>query len=72
MHLFWRYGFYQTSVEELVHYLGINRASLYDTYGDKEGLFTRCFETYKKEQIVMEMEWVIHVIIVYLLQTRTN
>ena len=43
MLLFWEKGFHQTSVKDLVQDIGINRASLYDTYHDKEGLFKKCF-----------------------------
>jgi TetR/AcrR family transcriptional repressor of nem operon len=32
----------------LVNHLGINRASLYDTYGDKEQLFFKALEHYRK------------------------
>tara|TARA_Y100000766_G_C18868509_1_gene587054 strand:- start:686 stop:1273 length:588 start_codon:yes stop_codon:yes gene_type:complete len=48
MLLFWEKGFYQTSVQDLVQEIGINRASLYDTYHDKEGLFKESFEFYKE------------------------
>ncbi|MBF25723.1 MAG: hypothetical protein CMP49_04315 [Flavobacteriales bacterium] len=47
MHLFWKEGFHSTSIQDLVHHLGVNRASLYDTYGDKEGLFNKCYQLYK-------------------------
>lgn len=47
MHLFWKQGFAATSVQDLVSYLGINRASLYGTYGDKEVLFKKAFERYR-------------------------
>ena len=56
LHLFWKYGFHQTSIQYLVKNLGINRASLYDTYGDKEGLFIKCFDIYKKEKIDLVKE----------------
>jgi len=56
IYLFWKYGFHQTSIQDLVQHLGVNRASLYDTYGDKEGLFVRCFETYKNEQVTLVNE----------------
>ena len=39
--LFWKQGFAATSVQDLVSHLGINRASLYDTFGDKEKLFKK-------------------------------
>jgi len=37
--LFWNKGFYDTSIQDLVNTLGINRGSLYDTYGGKKELF---------------------------------
>ena len=47
MHLFWKEGFHSTSIQDLVQNLGVNRASLYDTYGDKEGLFKKCYNLYR-------------------------
>ncbi|MDX2133755.1 MAG: TetR/AcrR family transcriptional regulator [Saprospiraceae bacterium] len=46
--LFWKKGFHDTSIQELVDHLGINRASLYDTYGGKEALFEKTFELYRQ------------------------
>lgn len=46
MCLFWRNGYHATSMQDLVNYLGINRASIYDTYGDKKALFDKAFEHY--------------------------
>lgn len=48
MNLFWKQGYSATSIQDLVNHLGINRASIYDTYGDKEKLFFRAFEYYRK------------------------
>lgn len=48
MHLFWEKGFYATSIQDLVNHLGINRASLYDTYGGKQELFDRAIRQYIK------------------------
>jgi TetR/AcrR family transcriptional repressor of nem operon len=48
MNLFWKQGYSATSVQHLVNHLGINRASLYDTFGDKETLFLKAFENYRK------------------------
>ena len=48
MNLFWRNGYSATSVEDLVQYLGINRASLYSTFGDKEHLFKKSLALYRK------------------------
>jgi len=47
MNLFWKRGYAATSVQDLVTCLGINRASLYDTFGDKEQLFKKSFELYR-------------------------
>ncbi len=48
MNLFWRQGFLATSMQDLVTELGINRASIYDTYGDKKQLFLKSFAHYRK------------------------
>ena len=47
MELFWKKGFHQTSIQDLVEDLGVNRASLYETYSDKEGLFNESFILYR-------------------------
>lgn len=46
MELFWEKGFHATSIQDLVDYLGINRASIYDTYGGKNALFDKAFQNY--------------------------
>ncbi len=48
MELFWEKGFHATSMQNLVTHLGINRASLYDTFGGKEELFNKAFGEYRK------------------------
>ncbi|AWX44854.1 HTH-type transcriptional repressor ComR [Flagellimonas maritima] len=47
MELFWEKGFHATSMQDLVLRLGINRASLYDTFGGKEELFNKAFQHYR-------------------------
>ena len=47
MLIFWKKGYHSTSIQDLVKYLGINRASLYDTYGGKKQLFNRAFNLYR-------------------------
>nr|WP_298995334.1 TetR/AcrR family transcriptional regulator [uncultured Allomuricauda sp.] len=47
MELFWEKGFHATSIQDLVSHLGINRASLYDTFGGKEALFNQAFQEYR-------------------------
>jgi TetR/AcrR family transcriptional repressor of nem operon len=39
MQAFWRRGYEATSMQDLVACTGVNRASLYATYGDKHALF---------------------------------
>jgi TetR/AcrR family transcriptional repressor of nem operon len=44
--LFWSRGYDSSSVHDLVAQLGLPRASLYATFGDKEGLFLRALQCY--------------------------
>lgn len=46
MHVFWKHGYEKTSVGDLLDALGINRGSLYDTFGDKHALFLACLNRY--------------------------
>jgi len=45
--LFWQRGYEGTSVQDLVDALGVNRASLYATFGDKAQLFEAVLERYQ-------------------------
>lgn len=47
VNLFWCRGYEATSIQDLVDGLGINRASLYDTYGDKHELYVKALERYR-------------------------
>ena len=44
--VFWRRGYEATSVQDLVDALGVNRASLYGTFGDKAQLFEAVLDRY--------------------------
>ena len=44
---FWDNGYRATSLQNLVECMGINRASLYDTFGDKYSLFIDTLHGYK-------------------------
>jgi TetR/AcrR family transcriptional repressor of nem operon len=46
MALFWRRGYEATSIRDLVEATGINRGSIYATFGDKEGLFLAVLDHY--------------------------
>lgn len=52
MEAFWARGFVATSMQDLVDTMGINRASIYSTYGDKRALFMQALthydETYRR------------------------
>lgn len=55
--LFWEKGFYATSMHDLVSNLGINRASLYDTFGNKELLFEKALIKYKTENLTFTADF---------------
>ncbi|UCH48825.1 MAG: TetR/AcrR family transcriptional regulator [Betaproteobacteria bacterium] len=50
MQLFWAKGFHGTSMQDLVDNLGVNRQSLYDTFGGKHELFEAALERYRELQ----------------------
>jgi len=49
--LFWKQGYHHTSVQDLVDHLGLNRGSLYNTFGGKRALFDRAFAWYRQQEI---------------------
>ncbi len=49
MILFWKKGYHATSMQDLVEGMGINRSSMYDTFGDKHSLFIEALEAYNQE-----------------------
>ncbi len=46
--VFWTRGYEATSVQDLVDALGVNRASLYATFGDKAQLFSAVIDRYRE------------------------
>lgn len=46
MLLFWRRGYVETSVQDLLSEMGINRGSLYSTFGDKKTVFIEALDRY--------------------------
>ena len=50
MMVFWEKGFEATSVQDLVERMGINRGSLYDTFGDKHSLYLEALRYYERSR----------------------
>jgi len=50
LEVFWQKGFEGTSLPDLTEAMGINRPSLYATFGNKEALFRRAVERYLARQ----------------------
>ncbi|WP_071518003.1 TetR/AcrR family transcriptional regulator [Geitlerinema sp. PCC 9228] len=48
METFWRYGYEGTSITTLLNNMGINRGSLYDTFGGKRSLFESALALYEE------------------------
>lgn len=48
MEQFWREGFEASSVQKLLDVTGINRGTLYNSFGDKGTFFKSCLEHYSK------------------------
>ncbi|MDP2380450.1 MAG: TetR/AcrR family transcriptional regulator [Pseudohongiella sp.] len=48
MEQFWREGFEASSVQKLLDVTGINRGTLYNSFGDKDAFFKSCLEHYSK------------------------
>lgn len=49
MQVFWARGYEATSMQELVDRTGVNRGSLYATYGDKRALFLAAMHMYDEK-----------------------
>jgi len=49
MHLFWKNGYETTSMKMLEQEMGVNKFSIYSSFGSKDGVFIECLKAYKKE-----------------------
>jgi TetR/AcrR family transcriptional repressor of nem operon len=49
MRLFWERGYEATSIQDLLDAIGLNRGSLYATFGDKRRLFLAAVERYVRQ-----------------------
>ena len=48
MEVFWTRGYGAASIQDLVKHMGINRQSLYDTFGDKHALYLQALDRYRQ------------------------
>ena len=48
MEQFWREGYEASSVQKLLDCTGINRGTLYNSFGDKDTFFKSCVDQYNK------------------------
>lgn len=48
MEVFWSRGYEAASINDLVTHMGINRQSLYDTFGDKHALYLQSLDRYRE------------------------
>lgn len=46
MHLFWQHGYAQLSIDHIVKATGLNRAAIYNHFGDKQGLYQAVLQYY--------------------------
>ena len=53
-------GYHGTSAQDLVEALGLSRSSLYDTFGDKHGLFLHALQQYNRQSFGPVIELLTH------------
>ncbi|QNM85087.1 TetR/AcrR family transcriptional regulator [Polaribacter pectinis] len=53
MHLFWRNGYENTSMQMLEKEMGINKFSIYSSFGNKHGLFLESLKSYNSKRKAM-------------------
>jgi len=53
LQLFWEQGYEATSMQDLVNAMGINRASLYQTYGNKQALYLASLDRYAAQILAL-------------------
>ena len=58
MEVFWARGYEATSMQDLVEHMGINRQSLYDTFGDKHSLFLKALDRYHEVETRKLLEFI--------------
>jgi len=53
MHLFWRNGYENTSMQMLEKEMGINKFSIYSSFGNKHGVFLESLKSYQAKIKIM-------------------
>jgi AcrR family transcriptional regulator len=53
--VFWRHGFAMSSISDLTEATGLSRSSIYQRFGDKDGLFNESLERYV-DRVIIRME----------------
>ena len=53
MAIFWKKGYEATSIRDLEDTTGLSRISIYNTFGDKEGLFLKALDLYHNNAILV-------------------
>ncbi|KFC62009.1 putative transcriptional regulator, TetR family [Devosia sp. LC5] len=56
MRVFWRHGYAGASIGTLVAAMGVSRATLYASFGDKEDLFRKVMDLYEREKTAYMLE----------------
>lgn len=49
--LFWRQGYEATGLTQLLDHIGMARQSLYNVFGDKHGLYLRCLNHIRNQEL---------------------
>ena len=49
--LFWQQGYEATSIDDLEQHLGLNRSSIYNTFGSKHALFIMALRLYQAQVV---------------------
>jgi TetR/AcrR family transcriptional regulator, transcriptional repressor for nem operon len=55
MHVFWQHGYASTSTESLLAAMGIQRQSLYNTFGDKRKLYLEALQAYQDASVAAHL-----------------
>jgi len=57
--VFWEKGFYDSSIEDLSSASGLNRSSLYNSFGNKEAIFKQVLKHYQEHYSKQRLEQIL-------------